>query len=268
MSKYLVAIDPVLLLSEKQLDKISKDKRTLTSTGQVGDVVKDMLQKDYEFADVFQSTDEKHSVKMHEFLLADKTGERKMHDAGELETPTGLVAYVAVDEEWIKNHPEQAAASAHVKLDPRIDVTKFKANDGATEDSKTTGFIRYGDSKTPVMAMLPAGDLDYRHETISEMEKRADEREGDLRNRQSTFQQVSSAFQQAKRGSMLDAFMVGWNLADQLGGKPQTFNVDTNKKPRTPVEKSTPNQPQDMTTSLNELSMLEMMREQQSELGR
>lgn len=261
MSKYLLAIDPVLLLSEKQMTKITKNSESMKNSGTVGDAVKDILSKEYEFADLFQSTDETHTVNVHDFLMKEKTNERGMHNIGDLKTPTGLVAYVTVDDEWMKNHPNEVEAGAYVELDPRVDVQQLHANDGATKDGQTTGFIRYGDYKTPVMAMLPAGPINI-DETVEDMERMADEREMSLRNRQSKVATIHSAFRSANAGSSLDAFLAGWNLVDQMKGVSEpTPMIPIRNKMEEEVLPS--NTPQTLTDSLKELSIREMMNNQQ-----
>lgn len=217
MANHLLAIDPVLLMSSSQFQKLSKDNDI--NNGHAADYLKSELQKQFEFADVYQSTDETHKLKVHEFMLANKTGERKMHDAGTLETPSDLLAFVSVTDEWLEAHPEIADAGAHFELDPRINPKDLHGNDGATKDGKTTGFMRYSHYKTPIMMLVPEGPVNYHDEAVEEMERVADEREGRLRSRRfdmKKLQNLHSSFQEANRGSALSAFMVGWNLADRI----------------------------------------------------
>lgn len=217
MANHLLVIDPVLLMSSSQFEKLSKDDDI--NDGRAADYLKSELQKQFEFADVYQSTDETHKLKVHEFMLANKTGERKMHDAGTLETPSDLLAFVSVTDKWLEEHPKIAEAGAHFELDPKINPKDLHGNDGATKDGKTTGFIRYSHYKTPIMMLVPDGPVNYQDESIEEMERIADEREERLRSRrfdQKKLKTIYSAFQDAKRGSAFNAFMMGWRLADRL----------------------------------------------------
>lgn len=215
MANYLLAIDPVLLLSKRQFNKISEDYKSLEDNGASQDAIKDEISKSFEFADVFQSTNDVHNFKAHEFLLADKTGQHGMHDIGQLKTPSDLLAFVSVDDEWLKEHPNEAKAGSYIKLDDRIDPKKLHANDGATKDGRSAGFIRYDNYKTPVMAVLPEGPIDE-NETVEEMEREADKREGALRARKSKLSTIHNAYKMAQQGSSLDAFLTGWKLIDQL----------------------------------------------------
>lgn len=230
MANYLMTIDPVLMLNKDELADFTRNQKKYKTTGEAADKLNQTLQKDFPFASVFQSTDETHNVSAHEFMLADKTGNRKMHEMGRLQTPSNLMAFVAVDDDWINAHPSEAKASAYFQMDSRIDPTQLHANDGATKDGKTTGFVRYGQYKTPVMALLPDGPLDkYKDETVDQQEAAADEREATMRKRDFKLQAIHSAWRQAKNGSALDGFLAGWELIDRLH----------NNQSETPDEKPT-----------------------------
>lgn len=229
MSNYLIAIDPVLLLTDDETDRITNDEKAMENSGSIADAIKETITDKYAFADVFQSTSEKHSIKVHDFLMADKTHQRGMHDIGTLQTKTDLIAYAVVNDDWIEKHPDETKACAKVKLDDRIDPKQLKANDGATKDGRTTGFIRYGEYKTPVMVMVPTSKVNYKYESVKDMEQAADEREQRLRNRKSTFSMIRSAYQMAKQSSTIDAFMVGWNLSNQLRELKNRKNQKNNK---------------------------------------
>lgn len=217
MANYLMTIDPVLVLNKDELADFKRNQKKYKTTGEAADKLNQTLKKDFPFANVFQSTDETHRVTAHEFMLEDKTGDRGMHDMGRLQTPSNLMAFIAVDDDWINAHPEEAKAGAYFQMDSRIDPTQLHANDGATKDGKTTGFIRYGQYKTPVMALLPDGPLDkYNDETVEQQEAAADEREAAMRRRDFKLQAIHDAWRQAKNGSTLDGFLAGWELVSRL----------------------------------------------------
>jgi len=229
MANYLLTIDPVLLLTDKQMSKITKDKKDMQNNGTAGDAVKEVLQHNFEFADVFQSTYEEHTIKVHDTLMADKIAEKAGRKGttkmGDLKTPTGLIAYVTVTEEWIKNHPEETKAGVCFELDPRIDPKELHANDGATKDGDSAGFVRYGKYKTPLMTMLPKNKK-LENEKIEDMELAADQREKSLRERTAdTFKNTAKAFQNASRGSYMQAFIYGFKLGSSLGKKPEKDNA-------------------------------------------
>lgn len=254
MANHLLAIDPVLLMSSSQFEKLSKDDDI--NNGHAADYLKAELQKQFKFADVYQSTNETHKLKVHEFMLANKTGEREMHDAGTLETPSDLLAFVAVTDEWLDGHPEIADAGAHFELDPRIDPKDLHGNDGATKDGKTTGFMRYSHYKTPIMMLIPEGPVNYHDEAVEDMEQAADEREGDLRNRRFSMQKLRNlhaSFQEANRGSALSAFLVGWNMADRLNN-PEKYLPKEPHNTSTEKEES-PNVSEKFNKGLDELSL-------------
>ena len=261
MANHLLAIDPVLLMSSSQFEKLSKD--TDINNGHAADYLKSELQKQFEFADVYQSTDETHKLKVHEFMMANKTGERTMHDAGTLETPSDLLAFVSVTDEWLDEHPEIADAGAHFELDPRINPRDLHGNDGATKDGKTTGFLRYSHYKTPIMMLIPEGPVNYHDENIEDMERAADEREESLRSRRFDMQKLKnlhSSFQEANRGSAFNAFMIGWNLADRINN-PEKY------QPKAPLktEDGTQEITNKLNKGLNELSLQRMV-DSQTEL--
>lgn len=259
MSKYLLAVDPVLLLEKKEFVKIASDKKNMKDMGSLGDVVKDRLQDKYEFADVFQSTSETHDIRVHDFLMADKTNKRGLHSAGSLETPTGLVAYVTVDDEWMSKNSKIADKAAIVKLDPRVNPSMLHANDGATKDGDTTGFVRYGDYNTPVMTMVPA-NKELTNESVEDMERRADEREHELRNRKpSKLKSLVSTMQRVKQATGMDAFIAGWNMVDEWEHWDDNSNV---KLPNTPQADAPATTIADtrLTSALRELSIQEMER--------
>lgn len=255
MANHLLAIDPVLLMSSSQLKKLSKDADI--NDGRAADYFKSELQKKFEFADVFQSTDETHKLKVHEFMLANKTGERKMHDAGTLETPSDLLAFVSVTDKWLEENPEIAAAGAHFELDPRINPKDLHGNDGATKDGKTTGFIRYSHYKTPIMMLVPDGPVNYQDESVEEMERVADEREERLRSRRFDMKKIQkfySAYKEAQRGSAFSAFMVGWNLADRINNPEkyqQKTSINTNDESQKGDRINNPEKYQQQQTSIN-----------------
>lgn len=268
-NKYLLAIDPVALLGDEQFAKLSKHHKydANTTTGEAADDIKAELQKRFEFADVFQATDETHKINAHEFLMADKTGNRGMHDIGTMETPTELLAFVTVTEEWLEQHPDEAKNSTTLKLDPRIDPKKLHANDGATKDGKTAGFIRYGDYKTPVMMLMPDGPAVYHDETVSDMERQADEREHALRSRKGKFLQVHEAFKQAKHGSSIDAFIIGWRLMEDM--KNGTSTVNDYKQTGKPAQHNMPESPANTNNQMQnkeELFRWEKLQEQELHL--
>ena len=261
MANHLLAIDPVLLMSSSQFKKLSKD--TDINNGHAADYLKSELQKQFKFVDVYQSTDETHKLKVHEFMMANKTGERKMHDAGTLETPSDLLAFVSVTDEWLDEHPEIADAGAHFELDPRINPKDLHGNDGATKDGKTTGFLRYSNYKTPIMMLVPDGPVNYHDEDVEDMERAADEREKHLRGRRFDMQKLQnlhSSFQDANRGSAFSAFLVGWNLADSVNNPEKYQHKETIK-----TEDETTEITDKLNKGLDELS-LQRMENSQTEL--
>jgi hypothetical protein len=258
------------MLNKKELANFASNRDKYKTTGEAADKLNQTLNKDFAFAQVFQATDETHRIDAHEFMLADKTGNRKMHDMEQLKTPSNLMAFVTVTDEWIDKHPDEAKAGAYFKMDPRIDPNQLHANDGATQDGKTTGFVRYGDYKTPVMALLPAGPLDkYKNETIDQQEAAADARENQMRKRDFKIQAIHSAWREAKNGSALDGFLAGWSLVSRLHEQ----KTNEQEKPESPIKM--PHLPQmsmpgdehlpsvvphenALTSGLNELSAQEM----------
>lgn len=256
MANHLLAIDPVLLMSSSQFKKLSKADDI--NNGYAADYLKSELQKQFEFADVFQSTDETHKLKVHEFMLANKTGERKMHDVGTLETPSDLLAFVSVTDKWLEEHPEIADAGAHFELDPRINPKDLHGNDGATKDGKTTGFMRYSHYKTPIMMLVPDGPVNYHDETVEDMERFADEREERLRSRRfdmKKLQTVYSSFQDANQGSAFKAFMIGWNLADRINNPEkyqQKTTIKTDDESQKVANKLNDDESQKVTNKLND----------------
>ena len=264
MANHLLAIDPVLLMSASQFDKLSKDDNI--TNGHAADYLKKELQKQFEFADVYQSTDETHELKVHEFLLANKTGERSMHDAGKLETPSDLLAFVSVTDEWLESHKEIADAGAHFELDPRVNPKELHGNDGATKDGKTTGFLRYSHYQTPIMMLVPDGPVNYHDEDVDDMERAADEREDGLRERKFSMQKLQNlhaTFQEAGRGSAFNAFMVGWAMADRINN-PEKYQSAPRGKPVEEV--SEPVVSEKLNDGLDELSTRKMEEENNPEL--
>lgn len=264
MANYLMAIDPVLLLNKNELADFTRNQKKYKTTGEAADKLNQTLQKDFPFAGVFQSTDETHCVLAHEFMLADKTGNREMHDMGRLETPSNLMAFVTVDDNWINDHPNEAKAGAYFQMDSRIDPTQLHANDGATKDGKTTGFVRYGQYKTPVMALMPDGPLDkYNDETVEQQEAAADAREAAMRKRDFKLQAIHSAWRQAKNGSALDGFLAGWELVSRLHDdqlETPDDEPDVIEQPHMP-QMSMPGEPEldnEFEDGLKNLSTLEM----------
>ena len=217
MSNHLLTIDPVLLMDETQLDELDK----LKNAGEAADYISKQLGDQFAFSQVFQSTNDDHTLNVHEFMLANETGERKMHDMGTMKTPSDLLAFVTVDDEWINEHKDVINKGVHFKMDERIDPTLLNATDGQTEDGQTTSFLRYGQYKTPIMMVAPKGPVTYQNETVEDMERLADEREETLRGRKFSLDPFRFVIQEHKkvkkesmRGALLGGFMKGWDLVD------------------------------------------------------
>ena len=207
-----MTIDPVLMLNKEELADFAKNYDKYKTTGEAADKLNQTLGKNFAFAQVFQATNETHRVDANEFALANKT-----HDTGQLKTPSNLMAFVVVTDEWINKHPNEAKAGVCFKMDPWIKPEQLHANDGATRDGKTTGFVRYGDYKTPIVTLSPAKSLDkYKDETADQQEAAADAREVKMRDRDFKIEAIHSAWRDARNGTVLDGFLAGWSLADTL----------------------------------------------------
>lgn len=228
MSNYLLGIDPVLLLTDNQKNRLDK---TSNSQGDLADNIQNILSDKFEFAEVYQSTTEKHEMKMDNYLLS-KQGPKKMNFVGEFQTPSGLMSYIVVDDQWVKNNPNLLSVAAGAKLDDRIDINKLKGNDGATKEGETTGFIRYNNNQAPSMIIVPSWKHKY-NDTVEAMEAQADAREKALRNRPSKLQMIHREFEAIKQGSGINAFMSGWRLINKMND----YNEET-KKLKHPIDES------------------------------
>lgn len=235
MSNHLLTIDPVLLMTEQQIEELN----LLKNLGDAADYISKQLGDQFVFSQVFQSTNNEHTLNVHEFMLANETGKRKMHDMGKMKTPSDLLSFVSVDDEWINEHKDVINKGVHFKMDERIDPKLLQATDGQTEDGQTTSFLRYGQYKTPIMMVAPDGPVTYQNETVEDMEKLADERESMLRNRKFSLdpfrflmQEHGKAKKESIRGSLLGGFMKGWDLVDnykKVMGNDQGPNPNTNQ---------------------------------------
>lgn len=248
MANYMLAVDPVYLLSDDEYKSMSKGAGRAKTTGEAEHLIKHALRNnpDFKFADVFQSQDETHEIMMHDFLMEHPTNKRGMHNMGELETPNELFSFVVVDDEWIEKHPDVVAQGVSVELDHRIDPHKLHANDGALKDGRTAGFMRYDTYKTPIMTMMPDGPVDLKDETIQGMEDHADDMQASMSQRKMRWLQLKDVYnttlatsQTSDKNSrvLLNAVKAGWNFNLNFSKKldrhqhPEQYDERGNKKP-------------------------------------
>lgn len=235
MANYLMTIDPIKMLNKRELADFSRHRDQYQTTGAAADKINQMLEKDFPFVQVFQSTAETHQVEAHEFMLADKTGKRELHKLGKLKTPSKLMAFVSVSDDWLKTHPKEAKAGAYFEMDPRIDPHLLHASDGATKGGKTMGFIRYGSFQTPVMHLVPAGPASqYDKETVPQEEAAAAARQSKMRQRHFKFELIQNAWREIRSGSAVNGFLAGWDLVSKL------HDAKANQKPATESQLNMP----------------------------
>lgn len=251
MANHFLAIDPVRLLNEEQLGEL--DKRQ--TAGEAQDYIQEQLQDQFEFGQVFQSTNNEHDLHVHEFMLANETGERKMHKMGEMKTPSDLVAFVTVDDAWMNEHEDIVNKGVHFKMNDRVDPNELNGVNGQTEDGQTTSALRYGHYKTNILMISENEKAISKDETAESMEERAKEQEDELRSRSFSLDplrflksQHESVKKQSAEGAFIDGFMKGWDMTDnykafkerrpqqQDTAQTQTNNNEAVKQPEQPVE--------------------------------
>lgn len=232
MANHFLAIDPVALLDEDQLNHLS----TIQTAGDAQDYIQEELSKTYEFSNVFQSTNSEHDLHAHEFMLANETGERKMHKKGVMKTPSDLLAFVTVDDEWIKDHQDIIDKGVHFKLHDRVDPKQLHAVNGLTADGQTTSAIRYAHYKSNVLMVSENEKAISKDETNESMEERATEHESVLRDRTFTFSLdpfrfVKSQHERVRKdtieGAFMDGFMKGFDMSDNY----KKFKSDPHNEP-------------------------------------
>src|SRR5699024_2206569 len=111
MANHFLAIERVLLMDDEQRNSLNK----LLTSVDAQDFIQKELNKEFDFGQVFQSTNNEHDLHVHEFMLANETGERKMHKMGVMKTPSDLVAFVTVDDDWMKEHKDVVNKGVHFK---------------------------------------------------------------------------------------------------------------------------------------------------------
>lgn len=271
MANHFLAIDPILLMDDEQLIALSK----LSTSGEAQDFIQKELNKEFDFGQVFQSTNNEHDLHVHEFMLANETGERKMHKMGVMKTPSDLVAFVTVDDDWMKEHKDEVNKGVHFKMHERVDPKELKAVNGRTKDGQTTSAVRYGHYTTNVLMISENEKAISKDETPSKMEERAEEEEEELRQREFTLDPLrflkrehDSVKKNSIGGAFVDGFMKGWDLADNYESfkssrSYQPYEEPSNKEP------STPDKPVQIGDGLKDLSaqvMEEQRRQQQEQL--
>jgi len=217
MANHFLAIDPVLLMDEDQLEVLDK----LNTAGEAQDFIQKELNNEFDFGQVFQSTNNEHDLHVHEFMLANETGQRKMHKMGVMKTPSDLVAFVTVDDEWMKEHEGIVNKGVHFKMNERVDPKELKAVNGRTEDGQTTSALRYAHYTSNILMVSENEKAISKKETPKTMEDRAKEEDTILRERSFNLDplrfiksQHDSVKKQSIEGAFLDGFMKGWDMTD------------------------------------------------------
>lgn len=263
MANHFLAIDPVLLLDEDKLGALDK----LSTAGEAQDYIQNELGDAFDFSQVFQSTNDEHDLHVHEFMLANETGQRKMHKMGVMKTPSDLVAFVTVDDEWMKEHADIVNKGIHFQMNERVDPKELKGVNGQTKDGQTTSALRYGHYKTNILMISENEKAISKDETAESMEERAKEQEDELRSRAFSLDplrflksQHESVKKQSMEGAFIDGFMKGWDMTDNYKAfkerRPQ--QPDAPKQPSNEATKQPSNeatkQPVDMGDGLQDLS--------------
>lgn len=258
MANHFLAIDPVLLMNDKQLEALNK----LHISGEAQDFIQKELDKEFDFGQVFQSTNNEHDLHVHEFMLANETGKRKMHKMGVMKTPSDLVAFVTVDDDWMKEHKDVVNKGVHFKMHERVDPKELKAVKGRTADGQTTSALRYAHYTSNILMISENEKAISKDETSSKMEKRAEEEEEVLRQREFTLDplrflksQHDSVKKQSIEGAFIDGFMKGWDLTDNY----KTFKSHGSRQPsdepsNKAVKSSAPDKPVQIGEGLRDLS--------------
>lgn len=217
MTNHFLAIDPVLLMDEDQLGTLDK----LSTAGEAQDYIQKELGDQFDFSQVFQSTNNEHDLHVHEFMLANETGERKMHKMGVMKTPSDLVAFVTVDDEWMKEHETIVNKGVHFQMNERVDPKELKGVNGQTEDGQTTSALRYGHYKSNILMISENEKAISKDETAESMEERAKEQEEVLRSRSFSLDplrfiksQHEKVKKQSAEGAFIDGFMKGWDMTE------------------------------------------------------
>ena len=273
MANHFLAIDPILLMDDEQLIALSK----LSTSGEAQDFIQKELNKEFDFGQVFQSTNNEHDLHVHEFMLANETGERKMHKMGVMETPSDLVAFVTVDDDWMKEHKDVVNKGVHFKMHERVDPKELKAVNGRTKDGQTTSAVRYGHYTTNVLMISENEKAISKDETSKGMEERAEEEEEVLRQREFTLDplrflksQHDSVKKKSIEGAFVDGFMKGWDLADNYESfKSRRSQQPSDEPSNKAVKSSAPDKPVQIGDGLKDLSaqmMEEQHRQQQEQL--
>lgn len=273
MANHFLAIDPVLLMDDEQLNTLSK----LRTSGEAQDFIQNELNKEFDFGQVFQSTNNEHDLHVHEFMLANETGERKMHKMGVMQTPSDLVAFVTVDDDWMKEHKDVVNKGVHFKMHERVDPKELKAVNGRTEDGQTTSALRYAHYTSNVLMISENEKAISKDETPSKMEKRAEEEEEVLRQRVFSLDKLEklgflkdqhdSVKKETMGGAFVDGFMKGLALADNYESFKSRRSQQPSDEPSND-EPSAPDKPDQLGDGLRNLSaqMREEQRRQQEQL--
>lgn len=217
MANHFLTIDPVLLLDEDQLGALKK----LDTAGEAQDYIQQVLGDEFDFSQVFQSTNSEHDLHVHEFMLANESGERKMHKMGVMKTPSDLVAFVTVDDKWMDEHKDIVNKGVHFKMHDRVNPKELKGVNGQTKDGQTTSALRYGHYKTNILMISENEKPISKDETAESMEERAKEEIDGLRKRSFSLDPlrfVKGEHDRVKKTSIdkafLDGFMKGWDMTD------------------------------------------------------
>ena len=274
MANHFLAIDPVLLMDDEQLNALSE----LRTSGEAQDFIQKELNKEFDFGQVFQSTNNEHDLHVHEFMLANETGERKMHKMGVMKTPSDLVAFVTVDDDWMKENKDVVNKGVHFKMHERVDPKELKAVKGLTEDGQTTSAVRYGHYTTNVLMISENEKAISKDETAKGMEERAEEEEETLRQRVFSLDNLNklsflkgqhdSVKKETMGGAFVDGFMKGLALADNY----ESFKSRRSQQPSDTPSSDEPSDkevdPDQLGDGLNDLSeqRLAEQRRQQEQL--
>lgn len=263
MANHFLAIDPVSLLDEDQLGTLDK----LSTAGEAQDYIQNELGDAFDFSQVFQSTNDEHDLHVHEFMLANETGQRKMHKMGVMKTPSDLVAFVTVDDEWMKEHADIVNKGIHFQMNERVDPKELTGVNGQTEDGQTTSALRYGHYKTNILMISENEKAISKKETAESMEERAKEQDDVLRSRSFSLDplrfikdQHERVKKQSAEGAFIDGFMKGWDMTDnykafkQRGAHaPDAPTQPSNEATKQPSNDAT-KEPVDMGDGLQDLS--------------
>lgn len=270
MANHFLAIDPVLLMNEEQIAHLNK----LETTGEAQDFIQEQLEDQFDFSQVFQSTNDEHDLHVHEFMLANETGERKMHKMGVMKTPSDLLSFVTVDDEWMKEHKDIVNKGVHFKMHERVDPKELKGINGQTEDGQTTSALRYAHYKPNILMVSENEKAISEEETAESMEERAKEQESMLRKREFSLDPLrflkgkhDQVSKQTIEGALLDGFLKGWNMMDEYKAYKER---DSNQRvqPTAPPKEETPKEekPVEIGDGLHDLST-QIMQQKANESG-